>query len=712
MSDVVLSVQNLKVSFYNNGTELRAVDDMSYDVHRGECVAIIGESGSGKSVSAMSLLRLVPDPPGKIKGGKILLNGEDILEMSEKQLRDVRGSKISMIFQEPSTALNPVIPVGKQITETLRVHRGLSKQEAEREAIRLLELVKIPNPEQRVKQYPFEFSGGMQQRVMIAIAMGCSPELLIADEPTTALDVTIQAQVLEQLNHLRREFNTALLMITHNLGVVARYADTVKIVYGGKIVESGSIDEIFGNPHHPYTLGLLRAVPRLDKPASYGLQTIEGEPPDMSQVSPDVCAFAPRCRYATKECLAGRPVSTTVTGTHLCACFHQDETAAEREALLKQEPLQQARASAARAAAAAESTEEMPVAPSDATEDMLEGAQVELQISQRNTTIVESRIKQQPPVPSTSAQEILHVQDLKMYFPVTKGLLKRRVADVRAVDGVSFQIEKGKTLGIVGESGSGKSTIGNCIMGNCRSTAGSIFFDGIDLTAQSASQLRTIHRRLQMITQNPFASLDPRMKVGSSIAEGIHVQKLVKTRQEEMDIVRQSMELVGLNPKFVDRYPHEFSGGQRQRISIARALALKPEFIICDEIVSALDVSIQSQIVNLMISLQKELNISYIFIGHDLSVVRHISDQVAVMYLGKIVEITSSAELYSHPLHPYTQALISAVPIPDPQIDRTRTRIMLEGEVPSPINPPKGCNFCTRCQYADNRCKEEEPPDT
>ena len=342
--------------------------------------------------------------------------------------------------------------------------------------------------------------------------------------------------------------------------------------------------------------------------------------------------------------------------------------------------------------------------------EKLKGDQVELEISQENNAIVDARVKEQPKVPGQAGDCILDVSGLKMYFPVTKGLLKRHVADVRAVDGVSFRIRKGQTLGIVGESGSGKSTIGNCIMGNCKATGGSIRFDGIELTAQTPAQLRFIHRRLQMITQNPFASLDPRMKVSDSIAEGIRIQKTVRTKEEERDMVGQSLELVGLNPKFADRYPHEFSGGQRQRISIARALALRPEFIICDEIVSALDVSIQAQIVNLMIRIQKELNISYIFIGHDLSVVRHISNQVAVMYLGKIVEITSSAELYSHPLHPYTQALISAVAIPDPKIDRARTRIMLEGEVPSPINPPKGCNFCTRCQYADDRCMEEEPP--
>lgn len=321
----------------------------------------------------------------------------------------------------------------------------------------------------------------------------------------------------------------------------------------------------------------------------------------------------------------------------------------------------------------------------------------------------QARPKADIPLDEITQDEVLRVTDLKMYFPVTRGLLKRHVADVRAIDGISFRVNRGQTLGIVGESGSGKSTVCNCIMGNQKASAGSIVFEGSELTKQSTAQMRMIHRKMQMITQNPFSSLDPRMKVGDSIAEGLAIQKMLKSKAEKQEIIRSLLELVGLNPRFADRYPHEFSGGQRQRISIARALALEPKFILCDEIVSALDVSIQAQIVNLMIRVREERNLSYIFIGHDLSVVRHISHQIAVMYLGKIVEITSAAELYSHPLHPYTQALISAVAIPNPRIDRERQRIMLEGEVPSPINPPKGCHFCTRCKYADRRCTEEEP---
>ncbi|MCI8537237.1 MAG: ABC transporter ATP-binding protein [Oscillospiraceae bacterium] len=334
MAETILEIQHLKTYFYNNGKELRASDDLSYEVHKGECVAIIGESGSGKTVEALSILRLIPYPPGLIMGGRILFHGQDLLAMSDEELKQIRGSKISMIFQEASTALNPVMTIGKQIAESLRIHKGMKKKEALDKAVELLARVDIPNPEQRVKQYPHEFSGGMQQRAMIAMAMSCSPELLIADEPTTALDVTVQAQVLEQLNLLRQESDTALIIITHNLGVVARYADTVKIMYGGKIVESGTPYDIFERPHHPYTIGLVRAVPRLDLPRSHGLHTIPGEPPDMSQIPENSCAFAGRCKYAGERCRTARPALEPVGEGHFCACFHMDQTKEEREALV------------------------------------------------------------------------------------------------------------------------------------------------------------------------------------------------------------------------------------------------------------------------------------------------------------------------------------------------------------------------------------------
>ena len=334
MEEAILEVKNLKTYFYNDGKELRASDDLSYQVHKGECVAIIGESGSGKTVEALSILRLIPYPPGLIVDGQILFHGQDLLQMSDQEMRQIRGSKISMIFQEASTALDPVMTIGNQIAEALRIHKGMKKKEALEKAVELLRRVDIPNPEQRVKQYPHEFSGGMQQRAMIAMAMSCDPEILIADEPTTALDVTVQAQVLEQLNQLRERFGTALIIITHNLGIVARYADTVKIMYGGKIVEDGPTDEVFENPQHPYTLGLIRAVPRLDLPRSHGLYTIEGEPPDMSKIPPDCCAFHSRCKYADELCRSCRPQPEQVGERHWCACFHRELAQAEREEVL------------------------------------------------------------------------------------------------------------------------------------------------------------------------------------------------------------------------------------------------------------------------------------------------------------------------------------------------------------------------------------------
>jgi peptide/nickel transport system ATP-binding protein len=561
------------------------------------------------------------------------------------------------------------------------LHKGFRREDAIREATGLLFKVGIPNPEQRIKEYPHQFSGGMQQRVMIAMAMSCQPDVLVADEPTTALDVTVQAQVLEQLNRLRTDFGTALLIITHNLGVVARYADSVKIMYGGKIVEQGSTEDIFHRPHHPYTIGLIKAAPRLDLPRSQGLQTIQGEPPDMADISPDCCTFHSRCPYATDECRAKHPVLKDVGASHSCACFHMVGPA-DRQKPLCDAPRAGAAYGASGAPARADSAQSLHLI---------------------------SDVRKPAPARVRVKDTILSVEDLKMYFPVTKGLLKRRIGDVKAVDGISFSVVKGETFGIVGESGCGKSTVGNCVMRNCAITDGRIVFKGKEIGDLPPKALRRLRGELQMITQDPFSSLDPRMTVRGTILEGIRIQHIPGTAKEHNESIDRVLTLVGLNPKLAERYPHEFSGGQRQRISIARALALSPDFIVCDEIVSALDVSIQAQVVNLMIDIQQKLGLTYIFIGHDLSVVRYISNNIAVIYLGKIVELTDSDELYAHPFHPYTQALISAAPIPDPVVDRMRERIVLQGEIPSPINPPRGCNFSTRCPYTDRRCIEEEP---
>ncbi len=565
--EVVLEVKNLKTYFYNYDRELRAVDDLSYKVHRGECVAIIGESGSGKTVSALSILRLVSYPPGLVMGGQVLFKGQDLLQMNDEEYRQIRGSEISMIFQEPSAALNPVATIGAQIAENIMLHSDTKKEDAWKRAVELLTEVGIPNAEERVKQYPFEFSGGMQQRAMIAMAMSCNPEILIADEPTTALDVTVQAQVLEQLNKLRRDHNMALILITHNLGVVARYADSVKIMYGGKIVEDGSVMDVFRNPAHPYTLGLIRAVPRLDLPRSHGLHTIEGEPPDMSKIPPQLLRVPLRCKYARERCRllpsgAGgdRARATTVpasTGMQLDA---------EREEVLQRM-----------------STElnlfDMPGAPERPLDAVLK------------------------------PDDIMYVQDLKMHFPVTRGLLKRQVGAVKAVDGVTFTIKRGQTLGIVGESGSGKSTVGNCLLRNLNTTGGHVYFEGHDMQDLKSRSLRPMRKQIQMITQDPFASLDPRMNIQGRDLRGTAYSPAARaTPQEQDDSVVRMLEMVGSIRSSATAIPHEFSGGQRQRISIARALALQPNFIVCDEVVSALDVSIQAQVVTLLMKLQQDLD--------------------------------------------------------------------------------------------------------
>ncbi|MFD2869104.1 dipeptide ABC transporter ATP-binding protein [Kurthia populi] len=543
----LLEIEDLRVSFVSNDREFEAVKGVSFSLNKGETLGIVGESGSGKSVTARSIMRLLPSPPSLLKGGSIQFLGQELTNKSDKEMEKIRGKEISMIFQDPMTSLNPTIKVGVQIAEGIRKHRDVTKEQAKRETIELLELVGIKDAENRFKQYAHEFSGGMRQRVMIAMALACQPELLIADEPTTALDVTIQAQILRLMKQMQQKFETSIILITHDLGVVAGMCDKVIVMKEGEIVEANTTEEIFKNPQHPYTKRLLNALPKLH---------------EKKKIKP---------------------------------------------------------------------TPELPA-------DM------------------------DPSVP------LLEVQSLKQYFTVEKG------QQFKAVDNISFAIQPGETLGLVGESGSGKTTTGRSILQLNTPTDGDILYKGMAVNRLSRKKLKTLRKEMQIIFQDPYSSLNPRMKVLDIIGKPLDLHKLVKTKAERTQRVEELLELVGLEKEHAMRYPHEFSGGQRQRIGIARALAVNPKFIICDEPLSALDVSVQSQIVRLLEDLQQKLGLTYLFIAHDLSMVKHICDRVAVMNNGKIVELAESEELYTNPQHPYTQSLIAAVPIPDPAIEAQKMK--------------------------------------
>ncbi|WP_045514589.1 ABC transporter ATP-binding protein [Neobacillus niacini] len=547
----ILKVDNLRVSFMSRDEEFEAVRGVSFEVRKGETLGIVGESGSGKSVTARSIMRLLPSPPSFMKEGEILFLGENLADKTEKEMESIRGRDIGMIFQDPMTSLNPTIRIGKQIAESLRKHQKLSKKDAKTEAIELLKLVGIRNSETRYNQYPHEFSGGMRQRVMIAIALACRPTLLIADEPTTALDVTIQAQILNLMKHMQERFGTSIILITHDLGVVAGMCDRVAVMKDGEIVESGTTEEIFENPKHPYTLKLLHALPRLN----------EKKKP-------------------------------------------------------KRAPL------------------------------ILPG--------------------------TDSSNPLLDVRSLKQYFDLGKGNV------LKAVDNISFHIKPGETLGLVGESGSGKSTTGRAVLRLNEPTGGEVLYQGIPVNRLSQGEMKVMRRHMQMIFQDPYASLNPRFKVLDIIGQALDIHKLADSKDARKKRVEELLDMVGLEPSHALRYPHEFSGGQRQRIGIARALAVEPKFIVCDEPLSALDVSIQSQVVTLLEDLQHRLGLTYLFIAHDLSMVKHISDRVAVMYAGKIVELAESEELYSNPQHDYTKSLLSAIPIPDPKIEAKKKRTLME----------------------------------
>jgi peptide/nickel transport system ATP-binding protein len=658
----LLEVQDLHVRFETSRGAVHAVDGISYTVNRGEVVAIVGESGCGKSVSSLAIMRLLAKNTARIPSGCILFEGRNLLALSEDDMRAVRGRDIAMIFQEPMTSLNPVLPIGQQIMEPLFIHLKMSEAQARARALELLRLVGITDGERRFEQYPHHLSGGMRQRVMIAIGLSCNPKLLIADEPTTALDVTIQAQILELMKELSRRLDIALVIITHNLGVVARYADRVNVMYAARIIEQGTADDIFLRPCHPYTIGLMRSVPRLDLPRGQRLETIEGLPPDLRS-PPAGCRFAPRCSYRIEMC-SRDPALGEIRSGHHSACWRADEIAAGT--LVPAASLAKPMISAVRGDA-----------PS-------EGA----------------------------GKPLLEVDHLHKYFTIKAagaGFLSSKTAAVKAVDDVSFSIAPGETLGLVGESGCGKTTVGRTILKLEEPTAGAIRFAGVDITHHSAQSMREVRRRIQVIFQDPYSSLNPRMTVGQIIGEPLGVYRLVSNRTEERERVEALLGQVGLFAYMAERYPHELSGGQRQRVGIARALALEPNFIVCDEPVSALDVSIQGQIINLLDDLQTRLNLSFLFIAHDLAVVRHISDRVAVMYLGRLVELADRDEIYARPAHPYTQALLDAAPIPDPSIERARAPRALKGEIPSPLTPPSGCVFHTRCPIASEECRRESP---
>ncbi|MCD0485690.1 ABC transporter ATP-binding protein [Streptacidiphilus sp. ASG 303] len=662
----VLEVEDLHVTFPSEAGEVQAVRGVSYSVRPGEVLGIVGESGSGKSVSSMAVLGLLPES-ASVRGA-IRLGGRDILGLGDREMSRIRGREIGMVFQDPLSALTPVYSIGTQIVEALQIHQDLSKEAARKRAIELLDVVGIPDPNRRVDAFPHEFSGGMRQRAMIAMAIANDPKVIIADEPTTALDVTIQAQVLDVLKKAQDVTGAAIVMITHDLGVIAGFADRVMVMYAGKPVETGTVDQVYYTPRMPYTIGLLGSIPRLDNDGG-PLIPIEGTPPSMVELPPG-CPFAARCPITIDRCLEVEPSLVAPEGVdHPVACIRGYELG--REGGLVPEEIYP-----------------VPELPEAGPQERL---------------------------PRAERAAVLEVDDLVKHFPLMKGaVFKRRVGTVRAVDGISLEIREGETLGLVGESGCGKTTTLLEILDLPTGQGGTISVLGKDTRHLKRADRKALRRDVQVVFQDPMASLDARMPVGDILAEPLETHGWSKDRIAAR--IPELLELVGLKPDHADRYPQEFSGGQRQRISIARALALEPKLVILDEPVSALDVSIQAGVLNLLNDLKARLGLSYLFVAHDLSVVRHTADRVAVMYLGRIVEVGETHKVFEAPSHPYTQALLSAVPLPDPHKERERRRILLTGDLPSPADVPSGCRFRNRCpKFAQldeakaQQCRDEDP---
>jgi peptide/nickel transport system ATP-binding protein len=609
----LLEVADLNVTFDTGDVRVSAVRGTSYRIDPGEVVAIVGESGSGKTTAAMAVVRLLPEHTDV--SGSVRLHGEELLGLSDQAMSRIRGKSIGTVFQDPMSALTPVYTVGDQIAEAIRIHnREISRAGARKRAVELLELVGIVQPETRARAFPHELSGGERQRVVIAMAIANDPDLLICDEPTTALDVTVQAQILDVLRTARDVTGAGVLIITHDLGVVSEFADRALVMYAGRPVEMADVEELYRDRRMPYTAGLLGSVPRLDSPQGTRLVPIPGAPPTMTSL-PDACQFAPRCPLAISECRSAEPDLVTIRDGHWAACIRTGDVAG-------------------RSAAEIYHVSKQPVSIENAAAD--------------------------PPV-------VLQVTDLAKTYPLTKGVvLRRRVGEVRAVDGVSFTLQQGRTLGIVGESGSGKSTTLSQILELATPQAGAIEILGEDVAALDTAARRRLRTELQVVFQDPVASLDPRLPVSDVIAEPLVTNGFDRRRSDER--VAELLGIVGLNQGDASRYPAEFSGGQKQRIGIARALALQPKILALDEPVSALDVSIQAGIINLLLDLQKRFGLSYLFVSHDLSVVKHLAHHVAVMYRGKIVEQGDGDQVFSNPQHEYTRRLLAAVPRAHPDV--------------------------------------------
>ena len=654
MNTPLLQIKDLHTDIEIRNGVVRALSGVDLHVNPGETLGIVGESGSGKTMTALSLMGLLPQG-GKVSSGSIILDGQDLTKMPLHLKRKMRGTKVGMIFQDPLTSLNPTMKIGLQVCEPLRVHEKLSKREALARAVEILKRVGMPRPEVVINNYPHQLSGGMRQRVMIAMALVCKPRILIADEPTTALDVTTQMQILDLIDELRDEYKMGVILITHDLGVVAGHTDRVAVMYAGRIVETAPTKTLFTEPKHRYTSSLMAALPERALAAGTKLFSIPGAPPSLTNL-PKGCRFAARCLWATDECRAGYP-DLSGDENHTFSCFHPVQEGDESPAVL------QAMMDSGKAEDAVDATGQI------------------------------------------SHEILLDVKEAsREYESAGSGFFKRDKGVVSAVDRVSITVNKGETYGLVGESGCGKSTVGRLIAGLEPPSGGAIELDGRDLATLKGRDAVRIHRDVQMMFQDSYAAMDPRMRIDQILAEPMSIQKTGNARQIAERIM-EILEQVGLTEEILDRYPHEFSGGQLQRLGFARSLTLAPDLIVADEPVSALDVSVQAQVLNLMKDLQQELGLSYLFISHDLAVVQYMADRIGVMYLGRIVEEGPAHEVVKNPKHPYTKALIDSIPVPDPEFKHDESAIKLTGEPPSAVNPPEGCRFRPRCPFAGEECK-------